>query len=348
MAQQGTRRRSRVNRLGVISHCAGSRSSRTELRETVELACVAEELGFDSFWLAQHHFGAQRGHSPSPLVVLAAVAERTSRIRLGTAVIVGSLEDPIRLAEDAATVDALSGGRLELGLGAGADADIARRFGRNHDSRHADLRSTVETLVELLEGGLVTPDARGIRDRIWLGTASRQGIDLATRLGLGVLSGRSSSPAGPTDAGAAQLLAEYVAAANRPRVGLSRPVVCSDDVASARNLITDQISEWVTRGIGTGRFPSGFTASDYLDTGHMYHGSAETIADELRLDPGLPFATDLLCNVQPVRLTLSQWTPILMGIAQRLRPLLTEGEHPVAELPENSVVVADHHDRRAG
>lgn len=318
-------------RIGVISHCAGIRSSREELRDTVALACRAEELGFESFWIAQHHFGIQRGHSPSPLVVLAAVAERTERIRLGTAVVVAPLEDPIRLAEDAATVDALSGGRLELGLGAGADPETARRFGRDHDRRREDLRNTVETLIDLIEGGRIMPDERSLRERIWLGTASRSGMELAARLGTGVLSGRSSSPQGPDDAISAQLLAEYTQSTSNPRVGLSRPVVCTDDVASARALLTDGVTDWVERGIRTGRFPEGFSAADYLDHNHIYHGSAETIACGLRTDAGLPFATDLLCHVQPVHLTAAQWEPLLERIAMRLRPLLAHGSDAVAD-----------------
>lgn len=320
-----------MTRMGVISHCAGPRSSREELRDTIELACRAEELGFDSFWIAQHHFGVQRGHSPSPLVLLAAVAERTERIRLGTAVVVASLEDPIRLAEDAATVDALSGGRLELGLGAGADPETAGRFGRDHDTRRDDLRRTVETVVDLIEGGRIVPDERGLRDRIWLGTASRSGMELAARLGAGVLSGRSSSPQGPDDAVSARMLDEYARSATDPRVGLSRPVVCTDDTASARALLAGGVSDWVERGIRTGRFPEGYSAADYLDHNHIYHGSAETIASGLRDDAGLRFATDLLCHVQPVQLTAAQWEPVLENIATRLRPLLTHRQDTVAD-----------------
>ncbi|WP_137724917.1 LLM class flavin-dependent oxidoreductase [Prescottella subtropica] len=313
-----------MTRFGVISHCAGARSSREELRDTVESACRAEELGFDSFWIAQHHFGAQRGHSPSPLVLLAAVAERTTSIRLGTAVVVASLEDPIRLAEDAATVDALSGGRLELGLGAGADPDTARRFGRDHDRRRDELRRAVDTVIDLLEGGGIVPDERGLRDRIWLGTASESGMRLAAERGLGVLSGRSSTPHGPDDTTAARMLDEYTRHAADPRVGLSRPVACTDDVASARALLADGVTDWVRRGIEAGRFPDGYTATDYLDRGHIYHGSAEQVADGLRGDAGLVYATDLLCHVQPVQLTAAQWNPILERIAGRLRPLLAE------------------------
>lgn len=318
-------------RIGVISHCAGSRSSREELRDTVELACRAEELGFDSFWIAQHHFGVQQGHSPSPLVLLAAVAERTERIRLGTAVVVASLEDPIRLAEDAATVDALSGGRLELGLGAGADPETARRFGRDHDRRRDDLRDTVETLVNLVADGQIVPDERGLRDRIWLGTASRSGMELAARLGTGVLSGRSSSPQGPDDSISAQMLDEYTQRSSNPRVGLSRPVVCAADTASARAILSAGVDDWVKGGIRTGRFPEGFSATDYLDRNHIYHGSAEAIVAGLRRDAGLPFATDLLCHVQPVHLTAAQWEPLLERIATCVRPLLSQSQDMVAD-----------------
>jgi alkanesulfonate monooxygenase SsuD/methylene tetrahydromethanopterin reductase-like flavin-dependent oxidoreductase (luciferase family) len=81
------------------------------------LAEAADQLGFDSLWLTQHHFGAVDSALPSPLVFHAAVAARTRHIRLGTTVITAPLEHPIRLAEDAATLDVISGGRVEVGLG---------------------------------------------------------------------------------------------------------------------------------------------------------------------------------------------------------------------------------------
>src|SRR5699024_10333556 len=138
-------------RFGFISHVVGDDGdSARVLREAVELARIAEEAGFDSFWIAEHHFGVQRAHCPSPLILAAAVAEHTERIRLGTAALVGSLHDPIRLAADAAMVDTLSGGRLELGLGAGADAETSRRFGRDHDARHELFTALLDELDELL------------------------------------------------------------------------------------------------------------------------------------------------------------------------------------------------------
>ncbi|MEQ3554637.1 LLM class flavin-dependent oxidoreductase [Pseudonocardia nematodicida] len=198
-------------RLGYLTHVTGDAPARA-FRDTIDLAVRAEELGYDSFWVAQHHDGHLGGRLPSPLVLLAAVAERTRLIRLGTAVVALPLEEPRRLAEDAAVLDALSGGRLELGIGAGADPAASHRFGRSHDDRHADTVAALDVLLELLPAGLA-------EQRTWWATASM--MDAAAARGLGVVSG---TPPTASTTVVADLARYWTYARGFPRVALSRPL----------------------------------------------------------------------------------------------------------------------------
>jgi alkanesulfonate monooxygenase SsuD/methylene tetrahydromethanopterin reductase-like flavin-dependent oxidoreductase (luciferase family) len=81
---------------------------------------LGDALGFDTAWLGELHFFPNISCLASPLMILAAAAQRTARIHLGTAVTLLPLHNPVKMAEDAATLDVLSGGRLEFGVGRGA------------------------------------------------------------------------------------------------------------------------------------------------------------------------------------------------------------------------------------
>ena len=118
-----------------------SRTFATEYRETLELVRRAEELGFDSAWVSEHH-GSSDGYLPSLLPMLAAFAACTQRMQLGTGVMLTPFHDPVRLAEDAAVVDQLSGGRLILGLGLGWRDEEFRMF---HQPVEERVKRTVDT-----------------------------------------------------------------------------------------------------------------------------------------------------------------------------------------------------------
>ena len=101
-------------------------------RVTAEIQ-AADRLGYDTAWVAEHHFSNQYGIMPDVFTYMGYLAARTTRIRLGTAVVTLPLYDPIRVVENMAFVDILSGGRVVLGLGSGYRPYEFEGFGRDFD-----------------------------------------------------------------------------------------------------------------------------------------------------------------------------------------------------------------------
>src|SRR5438477_10941953 len=89
----------------------------------------AERCGYDSAWVAQHHFHEDEGGLPAPFVFLSQIAARTTRIRLGSGIVTLPLELPVRVAEDAAVLGLMCGGRLEVGFGPGGTLSAYGVFG---------------------------------------------------------------------------------------------------------------------------------------------------------------------------------------------------------------------------
>jgi probable F420-dependent oxidoreductase len=104
---------------------------------------AAEALGFDTVWLPEHHFSPADGYNPSPLTMAAAIAARTTRIKIGTWLVLLPLHHALRVAEDAAVIDNLSGGRFMLGMGLGYRKEEYDAYGVDRAER-----------AELMEEGL--------------------------------------------------------------------------------------------------------------------------------------------------------------------------------------------------
>jgi alkanesulfonate monooxygenase SsuD/methylene tetrahydromethanopterin reductase-like flavin-dependent oxidoreductase (luciferase family) len=113
--------------------------------ECLDEVALADELGFDAVWMSEHHF-TDDGLLPSPLIMAAAIAARTRRIKIGTNIIPLPLHHPIRVAEDATVADLISAGRLRLGLGQGYAEEEFAAFGADRSRRGALLEEGVQTL----------------------------------------------------------------------------------------------------------------------------------------------------------------------------------------------------------
>ncbi len=124
------------------------------IAETTEQVQYAEELGFCSAWLAEHHF-TRYCIGASSLIIATHLAAHTKTIRLGTAVLVSPLHNPLRLAEDTATLDLVSGGRLDVGFGRGSGSGYEYR-GYNVDPEESQQR--FQESVRMIEGLWTTPD----------------------------------------------------------------------------------------------------------------------------------------------------------------------------------------------
>jgi alkanesulfonate monooxygenase SsuD/methylene tetrahydromethanopterin reductase-like flavin-dependent oxidoreductase (luciferase family) len=112
----------------------------------LEQVDLAEELGFHCVWLTEHHFGRFGGMMPNPQIIMGALAQRTSRIRLGTAVTLLPLHNPLRIAEDMAMLDVMSGGRVEVGVGRGMDWINFKAFGSDWATAQDRLEESIGVL----------------------------------------------------------------------------------------------------------------------------------------------------------------------------------------------------------
>jgi len=146
----------------------------------------ADRLGVGSVWLTEHHL-FEDGYLPQPLTLAAAIAARTRRMRIGTAILQAPLRPPIDIAEQASIVDLLSDGRLELGLGAGYREPEWAAWGTDGVDRFGRLESVAAEVRRLWSDDVVTPPPAQPRVPIWIGGEGPRGARIAGRLGEGLL-----------------------------------------------------------------------------------------------------------------------------------------------------------------
>jgi putative FMN-dependent luciferase-like monooxygenase len=302
-----------TKRLAFFSRLLDDVAPAERYRLAAEQIVHAERNGFESAWVAQHHFDPGEGGLPSPLVFLSHVAAQTSTIRLGTGILTLPLEDPVRVAEDAAVLDALSGGRLDLGLGSGGTASSFSVFGQVSADRGRVYEEKLGTLLDVLGGGALGerslyPDGRALLGAIWQATFSASGGARAGRFGHGLMLSRTQ-PRSPDAPGAslwnlqAPIVDAYLAAlpaGAAPRIVGSRTLFVADD--------RDEALYWAEQGLrrvadhfrSIGQIIPGDSLTELIAALDVHVGTPADVIESLLADRTLDQVTDLAFQVHSV------------------------------------------------
>lgn len=286
--------------------------------ETIEEARLAEQLGYDSVWVFEHH-GVERDgggshYFPSPLIALAAIAAATSRVRLGSGIVILPLLPPVRVAEDALLTQAIAQGRLVLGVGTGYREPEFAAFGVPFAERGARMEEALGLLRRLLaerdvdhhgrffslDGVTVVGDPSLPPPPVWVGAWAPAAVRRAARHGdawLGGLTGDAEKVRSCIEVYRGALPPERAGGA--PTLGLERELFVSHDpdaLAGARAalhaLYLAEHVAWAHPNVPSGTAP-GF---DTLAAGRFIVGTPDEAAAEIRRYAELGI-TDLLCRM---------------------------------------------------
>lgn len=302
-------------RLGFFTRLLDNAPPKERYRLATEQIRHAERHGFDSAWIAQHHFHEHEGGLPSPLLFLAHAAAHTQTIRLGTAIITLPLENPLRVAEDAAVLDLLADGRLEVGFGSGGTPTSFLPFGLTIDQRAAVFEESLHLIQSAWRGdSLAHPDnhlyppAPQLTERVWIATFSIEGAVRAARAGHGLMLSRTQPR--PADKPGLRLdeiqnpivdaYLDALPASVAPRILASRTAFVADTTAYALQVATPGLTRQAEQHRAAGHALIGDNVTDYIQQFDAHIGDPQTVLASLRQDSVLHRATDISFQVHSV------------------------------------------------
>ena len=315
-----------------------ARSASDVLRQSIDLAVAAEELGADGAYFRVHHFASQLS---APFPLLAAIGAKTSRIEIGTGVIDMRYENPLYMAEEAGGADAISGGRLELGISRGSPEQVIdgfRYFGYEpaEGSDSADMaREHTRVFLEVIRGqgfaqpnprpmfpnppGLlrVEPHSPGLRDRIWWGAGTRKTAEWAAEQGMNLMSSTllTEDTGVPFHRLQAEQIERFRAAwkaaghAREPRVSVSRSIF---------PVVNDVDRAYFGREAGS-RDQVGQLEGGAARFGKTYAGEPERLVKDLAEDEAIAAADTLLLTI-PNQLGVDYNAHLLDSVLRHLAP----------------------------
>jgi luciferase family oxidoreductase group 1 len=235
----------------LLMQSPSAQSSEEMYARAVEHAQTAEALEFRNIWLAEHHFSTY-GYVGRPTQLATYLAAKTTRLRVGTAVIVVPLHHPLMIAEEIATLDVLAGGRVDIGLGRGYQYYEFERLGLELDTARGRWEESIDILLKALEGKpfsyagqlfnipettIFPSPVQKPRPPIWVTAQSPASVEATVRRGFNLLTGGFGVPV-ERMAEFRALFDNLLASVNpacTPEVGVQRAVYVTDSDADARD-----------------------------------------------------------------------------------------------------------------
>lgn len=337
---------------GLTDHLEGPASTPSlEIYQTIaQQTRLAEELGFEYAWFAEHHAHAHLGHLPSPLLLALHLAGQTRRIRLGTAIICLNLHHPLAVAEQAAVADLLSNGRMAIGFGSGSTPMEFGLFGlaeTDEAQRHARFEAALRLIIAAWRGQVtqeagaayqVAPHAAlpvaapDLVSRSWLAVNSIGAAQIAGRLGFNMLFSHLRTPAEYADYARA-----YRAQGGSGRIAANRPVYVGATNRQAIDEAEPALRLLWRRFQSEGKIPPGAREPDDPRElcGHPINfivGDAENVAGQLlALHRAAPYDVANL-EVRWAGLEDQLIFASMKRLAEQVRPLLEKAQS-VADKP---------------
>lgn len=313
-----------------------TRTAGDVMLQSIDLAIAAEELGLDGAYFRVHHFARQLS---SPFPLLAAIGARTSRIEIGTGVIDMRYENPLYMAEEAASADLISGGRLQLGISRGSPETAIRgyeSFGHvPTDGSDADMaRTHTELFRHAISGAGVVmsdpkmtgqsaplpamPQSPGLADRVWWGSGTRATAEWTAAQGMNLMS--STLLTEDTGVSFDELQLEQIQRfrtawadagwEREPRVSVSRSVIPILDAQDRAYF-----------GERSGEDQLGHLDGGIARFGKSYVGEPDALAEELARDVAVREADSLLLTV-PNQLGVDYNARLLGALAEHVLPAI--------------------------
>jgi alkanesulfonate monooxygenase SsuD/methylene tetrahydromethanopterin reductase-like flavin-dependent oxidoreductase (luciferase family) len=333
--------RSAPLRLGFFTYLDGPGSPEETYRNVTDLFREADRLGIQAGWVAQHHFGHLKSGLPSPFVFFASIAAQTEQINVGSAVITPALELPVRIAEDAAVLETLYPGRLQLGLGTGfATDDVLQVFGRGGEDKRTLYDEAVVRIRQAFAGEALNdagdrlfPPAPQLNERLWEAPGSIPRVIEAAERGSGLLLSRIAIGTDrDTDEVQRELVDAYyeaLPAGVEPRIALSRTVWTSNAPGAAYR----SLAEGLVAGAQKRPEHAALSVEELFPLYSVHWGTPEAVAESLNGEPLIDEVTDVICQLSP-------GAPSQEQALEAVRLLATEVGPAIGWVPARAEAVA--------